>query len=176
MPEFAGRATQHPSIPSSAQVMDPSHAPSVSGCSIGNCLHLQRQTPKHSTIRQQLQNTTVLQPRHAEEWKRSLESSCCQWATWAWISYAHAKHRPRAKTKHNALRLSNWQWTPLRKRSENYEYLGPLKQRSNAYVYYVKNTHGVRSLSRTHSAIIISQVKTHQTMPIQSNSSSTVEC
>lgn len=146
-PEFAGRTTQYASIPPPAWVVDPSQGSSASSCRVGNCLHLHRQTPKHSVIRQQLQNTTVVQPWCAGGWRWwSLESRYCQLSMWAWTSYTHRKHRPRDKTKDNTLHLSSWQWTPLRKTSEKLKYLGTLKHRSNVYVCYAKNTHGVHSL------------------------------
>lgn len=113
-----------------------------------------------------------------QEWElENLASNRCQRSTRAQARFA---------TQHTATWSSGWRRrslcflqaarTPLRKRSEKYECLGPLKQISNVYVRYIMNAHCVCSLSRTHSAIIISQVKTHQTMPIQGNSSSTVDC
>lgn len=127
--------------------------------------------PQGQTLMQdiikQLSNTTMLQPRERKRWR--LESSM-----WAWTSNAHTNTdlEPRSKPTLfvklavNSPKENEWKICVFRR----------TQQRSNVYVYHVKNADGVRSLSRTHSAIIISQVKTHQTMPIQGNSSSTVEC
>lgn len=107
-------------------------------------------------------------------------------STWAAAIPRHGAHshvlvwprtqQPRAQTKTPLLGPPAGSESSSTRKEWKIRYLGPLKQTSNVYVYYIKNTHCVCSLSRTHLAIIISQVDTHQTMPIHGNPSSTVEC
>ena len=155
---------QQSSIPLPAQVMDPSHALQRAVLALGTA-YTSTDRPRSMALSdnsfktQQCYGHGMQRNENDEAWKAAAASGPREHRPVMHAENTNLKPRPKTTLfifPTGSELLQGKKKKKKKKKSEKYKHLGLLKQRSNVYVYYVKNTHGVRSLSRTHSAIIIS--------------------